>query len=310
MASPNKPRTDRLDCERMFVAVLDTGSFAAAARRLGTSPGQASKLVSRLEGELGVQLIKRTTRALAATDAGQAYHDRMKGLIDEFDALDLSVRSTTGRPTGRLRITAPVSFGKASLAPALLAFAAAYPEIQLDVSFSDRVVSLVDEGFDVAIRIGRLGDSSLVARKLCDARIVVVAAPDYVGRHGTPQSPDALAAHECIIDTNFRDPDRWRFATSTGEEDVPIHGRLRFSNGETCLAAAEAGLGIASVPSFIAGPSLRDGRVKQVLADASGQPLPIHALYPSGRHLALKVRALVDFLVGHYRGEPEWDRGW
>lgn len=301
---------ERLDCDRMFVAVLDLGSFAAAARRLGTSSGQASKLVSRLEAELGVQLIARTTRALAPTEAGVAYYQRIKALLEEFDALDATMRSASGTPTGTLRITAPMSFGSIQLTPALLALARAYPEIRLDVGFTDRVVDLVEEGYDAAVRIGSHGDSSLVARKLCDARVVLVASPSYLAAHGTPARPQNLAEHDCIVDTNFRDPFRWRFRDSSGVLDIPIAGRLRFSSGEACLAAAAAGLGIANVPSFIAGPYLRSGEVRHLLKAEEPAPHGLYALYPAGRHLALKVRVLVDFLVAHFRGEPSWDKGW
>jgi DNA-binding transcriptional LysR family regulator len=303
---------DRLDCERMFVTVLDTGSFAAAARRLGTSSGQASKLVSKLEADLGVQLIKRTTRALSVTEVGQAYYERMKVLLEEFDSLDASVRNASGAPAGRLRLTAPMSFGTTCLTPVLIDFANAFPQIQLDVSFSDRVVNLVDEGFDVAIRIGKPQDSALIARKICDARVVVVAAPSYLASKGLPVTPEDLAGHDCIIDTNFRDPFHWAFKSTASSESltVTVSGRLSFSNGETCLAAATAGLGIARVPSFIAGPLVRAGRVQPLFTDREDAPLAIHALYPPARHLALKVRALVDFLASCYRGQPEWDRGW
>lgn len=303
---------ERLDCDRMFVAVLETGSFAGGARRLGTSSGQASKLVSRLEADLGVQLLVRTTRALAVTEVGQAYYQGIKDLLDEFDALDASVRNASGTPAGRLRLTAPMSFGTTQLAPALLDFARTFPQIQLDVSFTDRVVNLIDEGFDAAVRIGNAGDSSLIARKLCEARIVVVAAPGYVEARGAPNSPDELNRHDCIIDTNFRDPSNWSFKTP--HDGSPMHvgidARLRFSSGETCLQAAEAGLGIARVPSFIAGPRIRDGFVWQLLSDVETQPLGIFALYPPSRHLALKVRTLVDFLASRFRGKPGWDQGW
>jgi len=303
---------DRLDCDRMFVAVLEAGSFAGGALRLGTSSGQASKLVSKLEADLGVQLLKRTTRALSPTEVGQAYYERIKVLMEEFDALDASVRNASGAPSGRLRLTAPMSFGTVQLVPVLLDFARAFPEIQLDVSFSDRVVNLVEEGFDVAVRIGKPADSSLIARKLCDARIVVVAAPDYLARAGTPQRPEDLAGHECIIDANFRDPLNWRFGGERPGETstVTVAGRVRFSNGEACLKAAEAGLGIARMPSFIAGLHLREGRVVRLLADREEPALAVYALYPPARHLALRVRALVDFLATCYRGQPEWDRGW
>ena len=303
---------DRFDCDRMFVAVLDTGSFAAAAGRLGTSSGQASKLVSKLEADLGVQLIKRTTRALSPTEVGQAYYERVRALIEEYDALDASVRNASGAPAGRLRLTAPLSFGTTQLAPVLIDFARAFPDIQLDVGFSDRVANLVDEGFDAAVRIGRPGDSSLIARRLCEARIVVVASPDYLARRGQPTVPADLAGHDCIVDTNFRDPFNWRFLSHENAEAmlIPVSGRLCFANAEACLMAAEAGLGIARLPSFIAGEALRAGRVRPLLRGMEEEPHGLYALYPPGRHLALKVRALVDFLAGCYRGEPAWDRGW
>ncbi len=301
---------DRLDCDRMFVTVLDTGSFAAAAQRLGTSSGQASKLVSKLESDLGVQLIKRTTRALAATEVGQAYYERMKTLLEEFDSLDASVRNASGAPTGLLRLTAPISFGTHCLNSALLDFASAFPDIQLDVRYSDRTVNLVDEGFDMAVRIGNPQDSSLIARRLCDARVVLVASPSYLATNGVPETPDDLSAHSCIIDTNFREPRHWPFLSlETAERTtVAVSGRLQFSNAEACLAAAEAGLGIARVPSFIAGPLIRLGRVQTLFGDREDAPMAIYALYPPARHLALKVRALVDFLASCYRGQPEWDR--
>lgn len=302
---------DRLDCDRMFVAVMETGSFARAAERLRTSPGQASKLVSRLESELGVRLLNRTTRALAATEAGQAYFERMRNLLADFDALDAAVRSASTTPRGRLRITAPVSFGTRQLAPVLVDFARQYPEIELDVSFSDRVVNLVDEGYDAAIRIGKPADTSLIARRLCEARIILCASADYLARKGTPTEVSDLAGHDCIIDTNFRDPGTWRFRNGDGKEvALDVDGRLRFSNAEVVLAAAEAGLGIARTPSFNAGPRLRDGALVPLLRGFEEPALAVHALYPPGRHLAIKVRVFIDFLVAHFRDGPEWDKGW
>ena len=302
---------DRLDCDRMFVAVLDTGSFAEAARRLGVSSGQASKLVSRLESELGVQLLKRTTRALAATEVGQAYYERLKGLLDEFDALDASVRNASDTPAGRLRITAPLSFGTHQLTPLLLDFARAFPEVRFDVSFNDRTVNLVDEGFDLAVRIGKPADSSMMARKLCDIRVITVAAPAYIAKFGAPQRPGDLADHVCIIDTNFRDPMDWPFTEADGGvETVPVAGRLQFSNGEACLLAAIAGFGMARVPSFIAGPCIRDGKLQVVLEEYESEPHGLYAVYPPARHLAVKVRTFIDFLVNCFRGQPEWDIGW
>ena len=294
----------------MFVAVMETGGFSRAAARLGTSPGQASKLVGRLEKELGVQLLNRTTRALSPTEVGSAYFDRIKGLIEEFDALDDSVRTASGEARGRLALSVPVSFGTAQLAPALVDFARAYPEILLDVSFSDRIVSLIDEGFDAAVRVGVPSDASLIIRKLCDTRIVCAAAPGYLAERGEPAEPGDLAAHECVIDTNFHDPLVWRFRAPSGNGPlrVPVHGRLRFSNAEACVVAAEAGLGLVHVPTFVAGPSIRAGALTRVLQDFEEPPRGgVHILYPPARRHARKVRALVDFLTARFRGEPPWD---
>ena len=304
---------ERLECDRMFVAVLGTGSFAAAAERLGTSSGQASKLVSRLEADLGVQLIKRTTRALSATEVGQAYYERIKALLEDFDELDTSVRHASGAPSGRLRLTAPISFGNMQLAPVLVDFARAFPQIQLDVSFSDRILHLVDEGFDAAIRIiGHPNDSSLITRRLCDIRLVLAAAPAYLETRCEPVVPADLARHDCIIDSNFRDPLIWPFRSGKADEvlSVPVTGRLRFASGEACIAAAAGGLGITRVPSFVAGQCFRTGAVRPVLSTFETEPIGLYALYPPTRHLALKVRVLVDFLASCYRGAPGWDQGW
>lgn len=304
---------DRLDCDRMFVAVMETGSFARAAARLGSSSGQASKLVSKLEADLGARLLNRTTRALAATELGQAYFERVRAILEDFDALDASVKSASGAPIGRLRITAPMSFGTTQLTPALMDFAKLFPLLELDVSFSDRVVNLVDEGFDAAIRIGRPRDSSLITRKLCDARIVLAASDAYLRRKGEPTHPSDLVTHDCVIDTNFRDALIWRFRDpdAGGEQfAIDITGRLRFSNGDATLAAASAGFGIARIPSFVAGPLLTTDALKPILARYEDEPLGVHVLYPPGRHLAQKVRVLVDFLGARFQGAPSWDRGW
>lgn len=298
---------DRLACDRMFVSVIETGSFHAGAARLGTSSGQASKLVARLEAELGVRLLNRTTRAIALTEAGRAYFDGLRGLLDEFDALDLSVRDAAMAPRGRLRLTAPLTFGVAQLVPALNTFARLYPEIALDVQFTDRIVTLVDEGFDAAVRVGRPVDSSLIARKLCTSRVLVVASGSYLAARGAPGTPADLAGHDCIIDTNMRDPDAWTFRAGDRTITAPVAGRLRFSNAEACLRAAEQGLGIACLPEFAAAPALARGRVSALLDGFEVEPHGVFALYPPGRHLAVKVRVLVDFLARRYAGTVDWN---
>ncbi|MDZ4309340.1 MAG: LysR family transcriptional regulator [Cypionkella sp.] len=285
---------DRLISERMFVTVLETGSFAAAAQRLGTSSGQASKLVSRLEAELGVRLLHRTTRALAATEAGQAYFDRLRSLLEEFDALDTQTRNAALLPRGKIRLSAPLSFGTIRLAPCLADFAKAYPEIALDVHFSDRLVNLVDEGFDMAVRVGKPRDTTLIARKLCSSQLIVAAAPGYLAARGAPKTPQDLSQHDCLIDTNYRDPHRWMFSQN---QRIAVDGRLTFSNASACVIAAEAGLGIASSPDFVMAESLASGRLIRLLQEYEEPPMGVFALYPSGRHLALKMRVLIDYLA-------------
>lgn len=284
----------RLTPERMFVKVVETGSFAAAAARLGASSGQASKLVARLELRLGVKLLHRSTRAVSLTEAGQAYADRLRALLEATDDLDTEISNAALAPRGLIRLSVPLSFGTIKLAPLLTDFAGAYPDIALDVQFSDRIANLIDDGFDAAIRIGTPTDTNLTGRKLGQVRMVLVAAPGWLARHPGLTTPADLAGVDCIIDSNLRDPSHWDFADGS---HVPVAGRLRFSNASACLAAAEAGLGVAYLPEFVATDALAQGRVAQVLPGLPCRSVAIHALYPSGRNLPNKVRVLVDFLV-------------
>ena len=285
---------DRLTPERMFVKVVETGSFAAAAVRLGASSGQASKLVARLEARLGVKLLNRSTRALSLTEAGQAYADLLRVLLEATDDLETEISNAAVAPRGLIRLTAPLSFGTIRLAPLLADFAAAYPDIALDVQFSDRAANLIDEGFDAAIRIGTPTDANLTGRKLGQVRMVLVAAPDWLARHPDLGAPADLGGVDCIIDSNPRDPLHWYFADGSR---VAVAGRLRFSNASACLTAAEAGLGVACLPEFVTTDALAQGKVVQLLPDQPCRAIAIHALYPSGRNLPNKVRVLVDFLV-------------
>ncbi|MFC2969078.1 LysR family transcriptional regulator [Acidimangrovimonas pyrenivorans] len=292
---------DRLSCDRMFVTVVELGSFSAAAARLGTSSGQASKLVARLEERLGVQLLVRSTRALALTEAGRDYHARIRPILDSLDELDASLKSTAATPHGRIRLSVPVTFGTLVLAPVLAQFAGRYPGIELDVVFSDRLVGLIDGNFDLALRIAAPRDSTLVARKLCPIDIVTVAAPGYLADHPAPGTPAELAGHACILDSNFPEPRRWSFA---GGETVSVSGRLCFSNAEAAIAAARAGLGIARSPAFVAAEALRAGELVKLLAAREPEPPPLSAVYPASRHLPARVRLLIDHLAAHFRQGP------
>ena len=300
---------DRLDEINAFIAVADARSFTQAARRLGVSPAQVSKLVARLEDRLGARLLNRTTRDVSLTDTGRAFQERARLVLEDFQSLESSVREQSG-PRGLLRVSAPTTFGAAELAPALLDFAATYPEVSLDVSSTDRRVNLVEEGFDAAVRIGQLDDSSLVARKLAAVRMVTCASPEYLARRGRPLTPEDIATHEAIIDTNAADPAVWRFRMGGAQRDIRVQGRLRFSGAQVCVAAAVAGFGVARAPAFAAAQDLRSGRLEALMCDYEPEVIHVHAVYPHARHLAPKVRAFVDFLARRYSGEPEWHQGW
>ena len=300
---------DRFDEIAAFAAVADARSFTQGARRLGVSSAQVSKLVARLENRLGARLLNRTTRDVSLTDTGRAYLERSRSLMEDFEALDGSVRDQSG-PRGLLKISAPVSFGATQLTPALLDFAAAYPEVSLDVTSTDRMVNLVEEGFDVGVRIGQLPDSSVIARKLAAVRLVTCASPDYLQAAGLPATPQDLAKHEAILDNNMRDPTVWTYGEGGENYDVRVRGRLRFGGADACVAAARRGLGITRTPAFAAAEDLRAGRLTPLLCAYEAQLIHVHAVYPHARHLAAKVRVFVDFLAARYAGEPEWHQGW
>lgn len=283
--------------------MADASSFAAGARVLGVTPAHVSKVVAGLEARLGARLLARTTRSVKLTDVGRAYAERVRGLADEFAAVEASVRDTSARPAGVLRLSVPLVFGTSHMQALLLDFAALYPDISLEVSYADRMVNLIDEGFDAALRIGVLADSSLVAVRLGTTRLVVVGAPDYFARHAAPVVPAELALHDAILDMVMRDRLTWHFIRDGQGVDVAVHGRLSFGRADACVAAAVAGFGVAHVPEFAATAEISAGRLRVVLAEFAPPPLPIHLIYPHKRHLAAKMRALVDFLKARLRSE-------
>jgi len=292
---------DRIEELRVFAAVADLRGFAQAGRRLGISPAQVSKLIARLEDRLDRRLFNRTTRDVSVTDEGRALHGRARALVEEYDLLERSAQETA-KPRGVLKLSAPISFGM-QLGPALLDFASAYPDVTLDVSFADRLVNLVDEGYDAAVRISALADSSLVARKLAGVQGVTIASPKYLAQRGTPKAPDELRAHEAILDLNMADPHTWVFGNGANRKEVRVNGRLRFGNPYISAAAAGAGFGIARVPEFVTQDTLKSGELIRVLEKYEPvAPVTIYVVYPHARHLASKVRVFVDFLVARYAG--------
>jgi DNA-binding transcriptional LysR family regulator len=290
---------DRIEELRVFVTVADLRGFAQAGRRLGISPAQVSKLVARLEDRLHSRLFHRTTRDVSLTDEGRALHAGARALVEEYDQLERSAQQTT-KPHGLLKVSAPFSFGL-QLGPTLLDFARAYPDVGLDVSFTDRLVNLVDDGFDAAVRISTLADSSLVARKLGNIGAVTVASPDYLRRRGTPRTPADLKDHDIILDTNAPDRHVWHYAQGKKRLDVRVDGRLQFGSPYVCVEAARAGFGIARAPDFAAVEDLRSARVSAVLSEYEPlTPVAMYVVYPHARHLAAKVRAFVDFLANRF----------
>ena len=295
---------DRIECDRMFVALVETGNFIKAAQRLGASPGQASKLITRLEEDLGVKLVQRTTRKMSLTEEGRGYFERIRTILEELDTLDSDIRAASAEASGRLKLSVPQSFGLMRLMPMLLDFAKLQPKIALDIDFSDRHVNLIEEGFDAALRVGTTPDSSLIARKLTTiGGMVVVASPHYLAAAETPHHPNDLSKHPCIIDSNFRHSHSWTFrAPDTGTViEVAIAGRLRFSHPQACLMAASQGLGIACVPEFIAQPYVERGELVVLFETYAATNLPVHILYPPNRHLTQKVRLLVEHLVRAFK---------
>ena len=289
-----------------FVRVVETGSFARAAERMGLSKPVLSRRVARLEERLGARLLTRTARGAQPTGVGQAYYGRAAAILADLEAAQEVVAEAVTQVAGPIRLSAPLSFGISHLAPALADFAALHPAVELDIEFEDRAVDLVGGGYDLAVRIGRLADSALVARRIAPVRKVAIASSAYLDAHGRPERPADLAGHSILAYGN----EQWRFRVGERWEAVRMATRLRANNGEMLRAAAEAGLGICLLPSFIAAPAIEAGSVEVLLLDFPVEEGALHAVMPPGRAVTARVRALVDFLVAHFGPEPAWDPCW
>jgi DNA-binding transcriptional LysR family regulator len=293
-----------------FVRTVDRGSQAAAARELGVTPAMVGRYIRALEDRLGARLLNRTTTTQSLTEAGAALHARAIAVLEQLEAAEDVVADRQAEPRGILRVSAPMSFGVRYLAAAVAGFGAQHPELRVELAMNDRVVDLVDEGYDLALRIGRLADSSLIARRLAPCRVVACAAPAYLARHGPPAHPTDLRRHDCLLYAYAAGGAVWRFHGADGHEtQVEVGGTFVANNGDAVLAAAIEGAGVLMQPSFIVGDALRDGRLVRVLPDWGLPELTINAVYPSARHLSPKVRRFVDFLAARFAGEPVWDRG-
>lgn len=300
---------DTLLSMQVFRRVVETGSFVAAADALGLSKSMVSKHVLHLEARLGVRLLHRTTRSLRLTSEGAAYLARCAPLLDDIADAEAAMTSTRARASGLLRISVPDAFGLEHLTPLIATFLAKHPEAALDVSLSNRAVDLIEEGFDLAIRIGALPESTLVARRLCSARLVVVASPAYLRRHGAPRTPADLTKHACISYSAASAWSRhWRFARDGQAHDVAIDPRVVADSGAMQTQLAAAGVGVALVPTFVAGGELLAGRLRPVLSDYALPELSMFAVYPTRKHLTTKVRVFVDLLSAAHKDPPPWDR--
>lgn len=294
---------DRLTEMQAFAHVVDHGGFTEAARKMGLSKSAVSKHVTALEARLAVRLLNRTTRRVSPTEIGLAYYDRVRGVLSDAAEADDMVTAMQALPKGALRISVPVSFGVKQVSRAVAAFLCRYPEVDVHMVLDDRFVELVAEGFDLAIRIGVLEDSALKARKLAEARRLLVASPGYLARMGTPATLDDLNRHHLLHYSNLATGNFWRLRSASGEaRQIRVGGRLTANNGESLMRAAAAGLGIAMLPDFIIGHAVRSGELVEVLPGRGDDPLGIYALYPEGRFTQPKLRAFVDFLAEHFRG--------
>ena len=292
---------------QVFCMVVDKGTFVGAADALEMSKAAISRYVSALEERLGARLLHRTTRKLSMTEEGRQFYHQAREVLALMDQAEEAVSSAAPEPSGVLRVNAPVSFGVLHLAPLWGAFMSAHPNVELDISLNDRLVDLVDEGFDAAIRIARMENSSLVGRRLAGTRMCLCASPDYLASHPPLRTLADLAEHGVIAYTNFATGNDWQFDGPDGRVSVRTRSSVRCNNGDTCRSIALAGGGIALQPSFMVGEDLRSGALVEILPEYRSIELGLYVVYPTRKHLASKVRALISFLAERF-ADPEWER--
>jgi|SRR5580698_3614636 DNA-binding transcriptional LysR family regulator len=290
-----------------FVRVVDAKGFSAAAPALGLTPSAVSKLVTRLEARLGVRLLQRTTRALSLTADGEAFYAAARRIVGEITALEAEISDQRGTPHGLLRVTTSLTFSTHQLTPIIGEFLARYPTIQLELMPTDRLVDMIEESIDIAIRVGRLPDSSFMARKIGDDIRLVCAAPSYLAAHPAPQRPEDLAHHNCILSRDRADWNRWPFRIDGQVREIAVNGRVAVSEGEAQLRLALQGLGIVRLTRLTVSAAIKRGELVPLLQDYSAEePVPIHAVYPHRKHLATKVTAFVDFILEKFT-PPPWE---
>ncbi|RZN16447.1 LysR family transcriptional regulator [Bradyrhizobium sp. Leo121] len=291
---------DKVASLRAFVRVVETGSFAEAGRQLRLSRSAVSKYVAELEESLGVQLLNRTTRHVSTNESGQMYFERALSILSELDAADQAVSQAQSAPHGLLRVNAPMSFGTLRLGPAVADFMGKYPKIQLQLVLSDDLLDPVQDGFDVTLRIAELESSSLIARRIVPIDRIVCASPDHLAEHGTPTHPRDLREHVALTYGFLLTGNQWKLTGADGDHWIQPSWSLCANNAEVLRDVAVKGHGIALIPTFIAGDALHTGALKTILSDYHAPPLTLYAIYPPTRHLSVKVRLFIDFLVERF----------
>ncbi|MCB1493395.1 MAG: LysR family transcriptional regulator [Rhodobiaceae bacterium] len=299
---------DKIAAMRAFVAVVEHDGFAAAARALGLSRSVVNRQVIQLEDTVKTQLLVRNTRKVSPTQAGLAYYDRCVRILADIEDAELELDRQTDAPRGLLRVNAPMSFGTMHLAGKVGDFCKRYPEVSVQLQLDDRFIDPIAEGYDVTIRVAALQDSALIARRIATARMALVASPDFLKEYGPLVSPDDLARVPCLHQGAVAAGSQWTLEGPDGTRAIPVRGRFGSNNGEATAEVAARGLGVAMLPTFIACPFLREGRLVPVLEGWEPAPVGIHAIYAPNRHMAPKVRSFIDFLVEAFGGTPYWDR--
>jgi DNA-binding transcriptional LysR family regulator len=292
---------DRLDGIALFAEVADRRSFAQTARRLGRSPAAVTRAIGELEARLGVRLLNRTTRAVSLTEAGERFLAGARRVLADLDEIERAAAGEGAAPRGELRLTAPILFGRVHMTPIVTEFLARFPDVSVALTLLDRPVDLVEERLDAAVRIGALAESSAVATRVGTVRRIVVAAPDYLARHGTPRLPADLAAHAIIAFAAISGAERWAFDDRSGETSVAVKPRLVVNTAEAAVDTVRGGFGITRVLSYQAADDIARGTLRRLLRTHEGDDIPIHLVYPGGRHPPPKLRAFLDFTVPRLR---------
>jgi len=293
---------DKLTSMNVFVKVAKAGSFAAAARDLGISRAMATKHIMHLEKELHTRLFNRTTRSLSLTEAGEAYLERCQQVLLDVDEMEAAITHLQHEPRGILKICAPPVIGATQIAPALTDYMKEYPHIGVDMTLHGGHTDLIEEGFDIGIWLGQLTDTSLVARKLASSQLVVCASPDYLAQHGTPETPEELEEHSCLVNWAIAPGDKWLFKGIWGQMEIKVSGRMQANMADPIRIAAVNGLGIVMLPRYIVGRDIEKGKLQPLLEDYAIDPMPIHAVYPHRKYLSTKVRVFIEYLQGWLPG--------